>query len=590
MSILTPVTEQVRRCAVPGVLLLCLAGIGFAADQAKEKKANEAYDNNDYATALRLYTELANGGDSKAKYQLGTMYVLGLGVQVDYVQAVKWLVPVSRSFPDADEYLGDIYKNGQHGVTQDYAEATKWYLLALSVAEDNDHSEQSCCIVAKINLGWMAALGYGMPKDVVQAEKWYQLAAASDQTEMLGKDQAVQQFVKNLRQSMSPTQIAEASRLATTWIQEAQTRDVARPIAFLGKWYRAEFSDSTVEFKLEGSTLRGKEGRESFDDIVVQGRCIVYSRNLHMKGIPVQPWKACLAEEGVLILSSEKQAHYRYLRDPKLAKAARKASEDPAEAAERRAQNLALIAGVVGQVAQSRADIARTNAETQQRIEQQKAEQAARQQQQDQQQQEALNQRLAAQRAQQQAQEQAQQQQALDQRARDQQATELRLQAQAAANEAAAQQLKQQEKTQQQKAPAPTQVASNSTSPRAQTSAPTPSPQQPAPQPTPQKQPPARTQPALSDLAIEDVQLHDPNAIDGNVCYVSYTLFNHFNRTVSITVDVDVVSRGLESRARYVDGIGPNMGYTFKHQEDISCRPADADGASRGTANIRAVQ
>ncbi len=383
---------------------------------------------------------------------------------------------------------------------------------------------------------------------------------------------------------------------AIPFIPEGQVRNLAR---FTGTWYRAEYG-GTLEISEQKGVLTAKGGRlySHITNVRIEGDRLLFTAKDLGQGYNVSGH----IDDGVLKISQiydsgESGPEHWFVRDEKLAKAmkkendeARKASEDPAEAAARRAQNLALIAGVMGQVAQARTDIARTNAEAQQRIEQQKAEQARRQQQQDQQQQEALNQRLAAQRAQQQAQEQAQQQQALDQRDRDQQATDLRLQAQAAANNAAAQQLQQQKTQQQQKAPAPKQVASNSASPRAQAPAPRPNQQQPAPQPTPQTQPPVRTQPALSDLAIEDVQLHDPNAIDGDVCFVSYTLFNHFNRTVSITVDVDVVSRGLESRASYVDGIGPNMGYTFKHQENIRCRPADADGRTGGTGHIRAVE
>jgi hypothetical protein len=337
--------------------------------------------------------------------------------------------------------------------------------------------------------------------------------------------------------------------------------------AFVGKWYR-DTGDATLTIKETNGELSITGNFHQFARNVESNKATEVHVDLGRLLFKIGKYQyALLLQNDQLIY----QRVYTYTRH-----------EDPAQRAERRAQTAAAIAGVVDQAAQTRTDIARTNAEVQQQIEQQKTATTERLRQEEQQQ-------LQQAAARQQAQEQAQQQQALDQRARDQQATELRLQAQAAANEKAAQQLQQQQ-SQQQQASAPKQIASNSTSPRTQTPAPPPNQQQPTPQPTPQNQPPVRTQPALSDLAIEDVQLHDPNAIDGNVCFVSYTLFNHFNRTVSITVDVDVVSRGLESQARYVDGIGPNMSYTFKHQEDISCRPADADGRTAGTGHIRAVE
>lgn len=260
-------------------------------------------------------------------------------------------------------------------------------------------------------------------------------------------------------------------------------------------------------------------------------------------------------------------------------------NEGPALAAERRAQRaqtIASVPGAVGDAAQGVSDGAARNAEIRQQAEQERAAAVQSQLDSQRQQQEILNERAAALAAQ-------QAQQAADQRARDQEAADSRLKTQALASEEAAQRAQQQKD--QQQAPAPQQIAS------AQPAG-TPRPNLPQPaQPRSGTEQPAqasvRTQPSLSDLTITDIQRHDPNAIDGNVCYVAYTLFNHFTQRVSITVDVDVVSRGLESTPRYADGIGPNMSYTFNHPENIQCRTPDdpnADGPSRGAAIIRAVQ
>jgi hypothetical protein len=49
-----------------------------------------AYNRGDYATALRLWRPLAEQGNVKAQYKLGTMYGAGQGVLRDDAEAVKW--------------------------------------------------------------------------------------------------------------------------------------------------------------------------------------------------------------------------------------------------------------------------------------------------------------------------------------------------------------------------------------------------------------------------------------------------------------------------------------------------------------------
>jgi hypothetical protein len=49
-----------------------------------------AYERHDYATALRVLSSVAEGGDPDAQYMLGRLYANGHGVLQDYVQAYKW--------------------------------------------------------------------------------------------------------------------------------------------------------------------------------------------------------------------------------------------------------------------------------------------------------------------------------------------------------------------------------------------------------------------------------------------------------------------------------------------------------------------
>jgi len=103
----------------------------------------------------------------------------------------------------AQSYLGMKYDYGQ-GVPQDYAEAVKWYRLA---AEQGD-------AFAQFNLALMYDLGEGVPQDYARAHKWFNLAASRASAE---KNKVYASARDQVAGKMTPTQIAEAQRLAREW-------------------------------------------------------------------------------------------------------------------------------------------------------------------------------------------------------------------------------------------------------------------------------------------------------------------------------------------------------------------------------------
>lgn len=58
--------------------------------------AYEAAQNRHYEDAYRIYLKLANKGDSRAEYNIGMMYMKGLGVERKKMDAYKWLRRASR--------------------------------------------------------------------------------------------------------------------------------------------------------------------------------------------------------------------------------------------------------------------------------------------------------------------------------------------------------------------------------------------------------------------------------------------------------------------------------------------------------------
>jgi TPR repeat protein len=146
----------------------------------------------------------AEAGNASAQYSLGNMYVNGRGVPEDDAEAVRWYrLAADQGVAEAQYNLGGMYDYGL-GVPEDYGEALRWYRLAA----DQGHAE------AQVNLGRMYANGRGVPQDYVQAHMWYNLAASRTTGE--ARDSAVE-FRDNLADLMTPTQIAEAQRLAHEW-------------------------------------------------------------------------------------------------------------------------------------------------------------------------------------------------------------------------------------------------------------------------------------------------------------------------------------------------------------------------------------
>jgi TPR repeat protein len=87
----------------------------------------------------------------------------------DYPAAVAILSPLAQNGdPDAQAYLGYLYAIGR-GVPQDYTQAAIWYRRAA----EQGHSG------AQYELGLLYDKGQGVPVNVIQAEKWLILATAA---------------------------------------------------------------------------------------------------------------------------------------------------------------------------------------------------------------------------------------------------------------------------------------------------------------------------------------------------------------------------------------------------------------------------
>jgi TPR repeat protein len=113
---------------------------------------------------------LAEQGDAKAQFALGTMYRDGLGVAQDYAEALRWWGKAADlGLVDAQFALGNLYA-GDAGIAQDNVLAYMWYSIAAAQSGDE----------------WLRAIA-GTNRDVLTAR-------------------------------MTPAEIFESQRLVTEWI------------------------------------------------------------------------------------------------------------------------------------------------------------------------------------------------------------------------------------------------------------------------------------------------------------------------------------------------------------------------------------
>jgi uncharacterized protein len=99
--------------------VVCLAAPAWADYQA----GTNAYNSGNYATALHEWRPLAEQGDPRAKFRLGSLYETGNGVPWDFAKARQWYEKAAaQGDAIAQFYLGIQFAYGE-GVPLDLVQA-----------------------------------------------------------------------------------------------------------------------------------------------------------------------------------------------------------------------------------------------------------------------------------------------------------------------------------------------------------------------------------------------------------------------------------------------------------------------------------
>lgn len=161
-----------------------------------------AYKDQKYLQAFKLWRELAQQGHGRAQYGLGLLFEEGLGLKQDYKQSAKWYaLAVKQNVVPAFVNLGHLYAQGK-SVEKDYAEAARLWLSAAEMG--NPH--------AMYNLGVMYFTGAGGETDKAKAKYYFEKAAFNGVAEAQLQLSEMQRFGVGGEQDMQQ---------ALYWLHEA---------------------------------------------------------------------------------------------------------------------------------------------------------------------------------------------------------------------------------------------------------------------------------------------------------------------------------------------------------------------------------
>jgi hypothetical protein len=141
-------------------------------------------------------------GDAEAQFQVAAMYDSGLGVLKSYAESGKWyLKAANQGVAEAQYELGIRYYEYGKNAKGNYTTAFAWFFKAANQGY----------LPAQYNVAVMYGLGQGVPLDKLEAQKWFNLAAAQGSRRAVA---AREDFASQL----SREEVAEGERRAARFV------------------------------------------------------------------------------------------------------------------------------------------------------------------------------------------------------------------------------------------------------------------------------------------------------------------------------------------------------------------------------------
>jgi len=135
----------------------------FIKASTEKGKGDTAYNKGDYARAFTAYQSAAELGEERSQFILANMYMAGEGVQRDPKKYFYWMEQsADNGYPSANYLVGRAYLPSHPSVAAKY----------FKNAADKEHGS------SMYMLGWMYAVGKGVPQSNAEALAWFRRAKA----------------------------------------------------------------------------------------------------------------------------------------------------------------------------------------------------------------------------------------------------------------------------------------------------------------------------------------------------------------------------------------------------------------------------
>ncbi len=176
----------------------------------------------DLAKAAQWYEHAAKVGHAPSQYRIGNFYEKGYGVTTDLKLAASWYEKAAdQGNALAMHNLAVLYASGLLGSGPDMPKAVKWFTAAADLGVKD----------SQVNLGILYTRGMGVPENLVDAYKWFAVAAKGGDADAGNKRDT-------LANAMRPEQLEQARGETELW-KPKPLDDAANQPRVADEWTRA---------------------------------------------------------------------------------------------------------------------------------------------------------------------------------------------------------------------------------------------------------------------------------------------------------------------------------------------------------------
>ena len=152
------------------ILIIVITQLSFLTYTVKAAELEDGFREfkaGNYEQALRLWLPIAEKDNAEAQYNLGILYMKGLGVEKNEKTAFIWYKrSAANGNTDAMYNLGMMYNQGRV-IYRSPKDAVKWWKKSAELGN----------VAAQFNLGVVYAYGRSVKQSTTDALKWWKKAA-----------------------------------------------------------------------------------------------------------------------------------------------------------------------------------------------------------------------------------------------------------------------------------------------------------------------------------------------------------------------------------------------------------------------------